>query len=72
MYVLYNLGRYSVRVDGATKLLEIDGRKSPMAYAEAAALATQAARSDSENFRRRTPFRARGTSIDEPVDAARF
>ncbi len=72
MYVLYNLGRYSVRIDGETKLLEIDGRKSPMAYAEAAALAAQAARSDSENFRRRTPFRARGTSIDGPADGARF
>lgn len=72
MYVLYNMARYSVRIDRETQLLEIDRHKSPMAYAEAAELATQAARSDSENFRRRTPFRARGTSIDEPADGARF
>ena len=29
MYVLYNLGRYSVRVNGETKLLEIDAAQEP-------------------------------------------
>ena len=33
MYVLYNLGKYSVRVNDATKLLEIGTSKNPMAYA---------------------------------------
>ncbi len=33
MYVLYNLGKYGVRVNGETKLLEIEKSKSPMAYA---------------------------------------
>jgi len=66
MYVLYNMGKYSVRIDGETKLLEIARSKEPMAYPAAAELATQAARSDSDNFRRRTPFQARGTSFDEP------
>ena len=44
MYVFYNLGRYSVRVNGETKLLEIDKTKDPMAYAEAAELATRSAK----------------------------
>jgi len=68
MYVLYNMGKYSVRVNGETKLLEIEKTKTPMAYPEAAAIATQSARSDSENFRRRPPFQPRGTGIEEPTD----
>ena len=72
MYVLYNMGRYRVRINGETKLLEIDQRKDPMPYREAAELATQSARSDSEDFRRSTPFRARGTGFDGPADDARF
>jgi len=72
MYVLYNMGKYSVRIDGETKLLEIAASKNPMPYPEAAALAARAARSDSENFRRRTPFRPQGTGVDEPAGGARF
>jgi hypothetical protein len=72
MYVLYNMGRHSVRINGETKLLEIDKSKVPMRYPEAAEHATQSARSDSENFRRRTPFSARGTGFDGPADDARF
>ena len=66
MYLLYNMGRYSVRVNGETKLLEIQTSKNPMAYPEAAKLATQSARSDSDNFRRRSAFRPKGTAIGEP------
>jgi hypothetical protein len=72
MYVLYNMGRYSVRIGDASKRLEIAVSKTPMPYLEAAELATQSARSDSEDFRRRTPFRARGTGFDGPADDARF
>ena len=36
MYLLYNLGKYSVRVNDETKLLEIDEEQEPMAYPEAA------------------------------------
>ncbi len=72
MYVLYNMGRYSVRINGETKRLEIDKRKDPMPYREAAELATQSARADSEDFRRNTPFRARGTGFDGSADDARF
>jgi hypothetical protein len=63
MYVLHNMGRYSVRVNDETKLLEIEKSKSPMAYAQAVELAAQSARSDSENFRRRKPFRPQGTGV---------
>ena len=72
MYVLYNLGKYSVRVNGETKLLEIEKTKNPMAYPEAAALATRSAESDSENIRRGVPFRRRGTEIGELADNARL
>jgi hypothetical protein len=68
MYVLYNMGKYSVRVNDETKLLEIEKSKEPMAYPAAAELATQSARSDSEDFRRRQRFRPRGTAIGEPPD----
>jgi hypothetical protein len=68
MYLLYNLGRHSVRVNDETKLLEIENSKDPMAYPKAAELATLSARSDSENLRRRTPFRPKGTEIGGPAD----
>jgi hypothetical protein len=55
MYLLYNLGRHSVRVNGETKRLEVERSKEPMAYAQAAGLAAQSAKSDSESFQRRVP-----------------
>ena len=72
IYVLHNLGKYSVRVNGGTKLLEIETAKNPMAYPEAAALATRSAESDSENIRRGLPFRRRGTGIGESADGPRL
>ncbi len=66
MYVLFNLARYSVRVNGDTKRLEIEKTKSPMAYPEAAELAARAARSDSENYGRHATFRPNGTGVEEP------
>jgi hypothetical protein len=65
MYVLYNLARYAVRVNDETKLLEIDTRKTPMPYPEAAELAARSAKLDSEDFSRRVPFQQRGTRIGE-------
>jgi hypothetical protein len=65
MYLLYNLGRYSVRVNSETKRLEIEQANSPMAYAEAAALASQSAKSDSENLQQRLGFTPKGTAIEE-------
>ena len=69
MYVLDNMRRYSVRIDGETKLLEIDQGRRPLPYPEAAALAERSARADSEKFRLRLPFNRSGTAIGEHVDA---
>jgi hypothetical protein len=71
MYVLANLSRYSVRVNAATKGLEIDRRKEPMPYAQAVALAERSANSDSDSFRSRLPFRPRGTAIEDDPEQAR-
>jgi hypothetical protein len=70
MYVLYNMGKYSIRVNDDTKLLEIEKSKRPMDYPEAVALATKSASSDSESFRRRLPFRPSGTGIGESMNDA--
>ena len=67
MYLLFNIGKYGVRVNDETKLLEIES-KNPMAYPEAAELATQNAESDSKNFLRRLPFRPRGTRVGGSTD----
>jgi len=68
MYLLYNMGKYSVRVNDETKLLEIEKSKSPTPYAKATKLAAQSAKSDSDNFRRRSVFRPKGTAIGEHPD----
>ncbi len=68
MYLLYNLAKHSVRVNDETKVLEIEKSKKPMAYPEAAELATQSAKSDSEGFLRRLPFLRTGTEIGDPTD----
>ncbi|MGB9354527.1 MAG: hypothetical protein WCB21_03220, partial [Azonexus sp.] len=62
----YNLAKFSVRVNDETKLLEIEKRKNPMAYSEAAELATRSASSDSDLFGRRQAFQPAGTAIGEP------
>jgi len=66
MYVLYNLGRHSVRVNDVTKLLYVEKSKDPMPYDEAFRNAAQSAKSDSDNFRRRSVFRPKGTPIGAP------
>ncbi len=70
MYLLYNLARYRVQVNDTTKRLEIGRSKSAVPFAEAAALAAEAAFSDSENYRRGTSFTPHGQRVgalaDEP------
>lgn len=68
MYLFYNLGRYSVRVNTQTHRLEIEKSKAPMAYRAAVALAKDNARSDSENFRRHALFHPLGTPVGEAPD----
>jgi hypothetical protein len=67
MYLLYNLARYAVRID-ATERLQLAVIKTPLAYAEAARSAAEAARSDSLDYSAHAPFAARGRRIgeDEP------
>jgi len=65
MYLIYNLGKYSVRLDERTKLLEIDKSRTPMAYPEAAERAARSARSDSAKYAQRAAFRPEGTRIGE-------
>jgi hypothetical protein len=52
MYLLFNLGRHIVKVDPATRRLEIEASKAPMPYAEAARQAAASAKADSEGFGR--------------------
>jgi hypothetical protein len=72
MYLLYNMARYSVRVNEQTLLLEIEKSKTPMAYPEAAELAARSAKSDSDLFRRRTAARPGGKRIGETADDTRI
>ena len=63
VYLLYNMGLYSVRVNPQTKLLEIGRGKDVLPYARAAELAGRAARSDSRAFREGLPFIPAGSTI---------
>ena len=65
MYLLYNLGKYSVRVNEATKLLEIGKGKEPLQYAKAAQVAAQSAKSDSTSFQKGVPFVPKGSLIGQ-------
>ena len=66
MYLLFNMGKYSVWIDERTKHLEIEKSKQPMTYPTAVQLAVESARSDSDSYRRGLIFRAKGTRIGEP------
>ena len=70
MYLLFNIGKYSVRVDGETQRLAIAAAKEPMPYAEAKALAQRQADADSRGFLRRLAFRPQGNKIDTLTPAA--
>jgi hypothetical protein len=72
MYLLYNLAKYSVTVNDATQLIEINQRKTPMSYKEAAALARRDALSDSENYLRGLPVPPKGTGVEEASDPAQL
>lgn len=63
MYLLYNMGKFSVQVNDQTRLLEVGKSMTPMAYPEAAELAARNARSDSKRFLQRLSFRPKGKRI---------
>lgn len=68
MYLLYNMGKYSIRVNEQTLLLEVEKSKRPTAYGEAAELATRNATADSAGFLKRMLFQPQGRKIGDPVD----
>ena len=70
MYLLHNLGKYRVSVNGQTHLLEMEGGKAPMLYREAVRLATESAAADAESYGRRRVFRPKGTRIGETGEGA--
>jgi hypothetical protein len=65
MYLLYNLGKYSVRVNAQAKMLEIGKGKAPLRYSEAALLAARSAKSDSHDFQQGVPFVPKGALIGQ-------
>jgi len=68
MYLLYNMGKYSVLLNEKTKLLETEKSKSPMPYPGAAELAKRSAKADSDKYRRHLLFKPTGTRIGETAD----
>lgn len=70
MYLLYNLARYAVHIDPATRRVAIVRSKEPLPYLQAAAIAAEAASIDSRRYAAGQSFRPDGTRIGEdPVDA---
>jgi hypothetical protein len=65
MYLFQNLARYRIQVSEQTRRLEIARTTTPLSYVEAAQLAAEAARSDSDNYGRRVNFEPKGTRIGD-------
>jgi hypothetical protein len=65
MYLLYDLARYSVSIDDATKTLQIAVDKTPLPFAEAERRAAEAALADSAGYSARAKFVPQGTRIGE-------
>lgn len=68
MYLLYNMGKYSIILDPATKLLTVEAAKAPLPYEEASAKANTSAKHDKKNLLRRVLFRAWGVKLGGATD----
>jgi hypothetical protein len=68
MYLLYNLGRYSIVLDDATRQLKVEARKEPDSYETAKEKARESATKDKKHLLRRLLFRTWGIKLDGPVD----
>ncbi len=68
MYLLYNMSRYFIGVDGEKRQLVIERRFTPRPYAEASRIAAEAARSDAGHFAGKEEFKPRGKGYDETPD----
>jgi hypothetical protein len=69
MYALFNMGKYTVRVNEVTQRVEIERTKGAMPYAQAMELAKKDAEADSRGFLRRLLFRPRGKPIGDEAAA---
>ncbi len=63
LYLLYNMSKYSIRLNEQTQSLEIEKSKIPMPYPAAAELAQRNARSDSRSFGLNILFKPKGNRI---------
>jgi hypothetical protein len=68
MYLLYNMSRYFIGVDGTKRQLVIERRFTPRPFAEASKIAAESAKSDSGNFARKEEFKPKGKGYDETTD----
>ena len=68
MYLLYNMSRYFIGVDGEKRRLVIERRFTPRPFAEAARIAAEAAGNDAGAFARKEEFRPQGKGYDETPD----
>ena len=68
MYTLYNLGRYSIALNGDTRKLFVEAQKEPDAYDAAVEKADQSAVHDKKHLLRRLVFRAWGIKLGEDAD----
>ena len=68
MYLLYNMSRYFIGVDGEKKQLVIERRFTPRPFAEASKIAAEAAKSDAGAFARKEDFKPKGKGYDETPD----
>ncbi|MGA7876240.1 MAG: hypothetical protein WCA08_11305 [Desulfoferrobacter sp.] len=67
MYLLFNLGRYSFVLDGATRQLKVEARKEPDTYQEAKKKARESATEDKKHLLRRV-IRAWGIKLGGKMD----
>lgn len=68
MHLLFDLGRYSLRIDPATTRLEVERQKEPEPYEVAEARAVEEAKKERKHILRRLLFRAWGLRLGAEVD----
>ena len=68
MYLLFNLTRYVVGVDGDKRQLAIERRFTPRPYAEALRIAEESAGSDAAAYQLKEAFKPRGKGFDDTPD----
>jgi hypothetical protein len=72
MYLLYNLGRCSIVLDGATRKLAVEAQKIPDTYEAAKQKARESAVKDKKGFPRRLIFRSWGIKLGGKVENSKL